>query len=181
MTDAATSVVYVRPGDIVVVGTKDAAPPGERRSLLSESGSVQLRAQTSSSELTLVATVAHLPIGIAYALFAPFPWQVRRAADAATVPEMLLWYVALAAAMAVGIRDRDRWPLRVGTVAFVLGVLFLFTLVEGNYGTLYRHRVMIIPSVFVLSAPMFVAIGASLRRVLPRSETAAHEPSPVRS
>jgi hypothetical protein len=38
-------------------------------------------------------------------------------------------------------------------VLYVLGVFFLFGLLEGNVGTLYRHRAMLVPYVVTLAAP----------------------------
>jgi hypothetical protein len=66
---------------------------------------------------------------------------------------MVLWYVALAAAAITLVRQRARWQRLFVLGAFAAGLLFLFALVEGNVGTLYRHRTMTLPSVLLLAAP----------------------------
>lgn len=161
----APTVAYVHPGDIVVVGSAETtpAPVEQRRTITTEQGTVQFRAQKLQREAALIGTAEHLPTGIAYALFAPFPWQIRRPLDLAPIPEMLVWYVALAAAVATAVRRREDLPDIFACGAFSLGLLVLFSLVEGNYGTLYRHRAMVLPWVILIASPTMV----SATKVLP--------------
>lgn len=127
---------YVRPGDVIVVGPE----------------------QLTEGELTR-QTAAYLPIGLLYALFAPWPWLSERAIDLLTVPEMLLWYVALALLPFSLAITRERWRYFLGPLLFVGGTVLIFALVQGNWGTLFRHRAMVIPFVFILASPGLVALA----------------------
>ena len=154
-------VVFVCPGDIIVVGPAGStAAPSPRPVVLRENDAgVRLR-QPSTSDLAIARTLSYLPQGLAYALGAPFPWALRRPIEALTVPEMLFWYVALFAAAITVWRMRARWRTMAPPVLFVLGTLAIFALAEGNYGTLFRHRGMVIPAVTVLAAPTFLALAS---------------------
>ncbi len=124
-----------------------------------QDGATQLR-PVQSEENVGIRTIAYLPKGLAYALFAPFPWDLRRTLDALTVPEMLTWYVLFVAAVWTAWIDRRRWRTLAPLLAFVIGMMFVFALAEGNVGTLFRHRGMVIPTVAVLAAPTLVALAA---------------------
>lgn len=91
------------------------------------------------------------PIGLAYALGAPFPWAARRAVELATAPEMLLWYAALVlAAIGFGVHWR-RWRHYVPIAGYLVGALFVMAVAEGTIGTLLRHRTMIILPTLIFS------------------------------
>jgi CHASE2 domain-containing sensor protein len=97
-----------------------------------------------------------------FSLFAPFPWSVPRSLEqAATIPEMLLWYilVALAAVGLLGLlRKRD---LRYAHgVAAAIGLVLILALVEASTGTLVRSRGMLVPYVVILSGVGFETIRA---------------------
>jgi hypothetical protein len=149
-------VVFVRPGDILVVGPPGAElAPESKRKVMPEFAAVQLRPQYEDATLMISRTLGHVPTGAAFALFAPFPWQIRRVADLATLPEMLVWYAVLAAAVSLFIRERSRWRDMFPIAGVALGLLGLLSLVEGNYGTLYRHRaVLVAPWVVLLACPV---------------------------
>ena len=46
---------------------------------------------------TTQGAIAVLPVGLAYLLFAPFPWAVHNVRQALTVPETLVWYALMPA------------------------------------------------------------------------------------
>lgn len=96
----------------------------------------------------------HLPTGFLFMLGAPFPPLARTLGDVAMIPEMLLWYLCLAFA-AVGVVRTWREG-RLAQLAYPLMILFmlfgLLSLVEGNVGTLVRHRAMVVPFVVILGA-----------------------------
>ena len=96
-----------------------------------------------------------LPVGLAYYLFAPFPWDLGSTLQWVTLPETLLWY-ALIPFMARGVLVAVRNdPRAYGVLATVMvSIIVPYALVQGNVGTAYRHRAQILPLVFV-----FVAIG----------------------
>ena len=150
----------VSPGDLLVIAAPGLTPsPGPRPlplAISAASGEVQL--VDASADALALRTLAYLPFGFAFALLAPFPGSGTRAQDLLPVPEMLLWYLLLLAA-GVGVwRSRGRWRVVAPIVLFVLGTLLIFALAEGNVGTLYRHRAMIIPFVALLAAPTLVAM-----------------------
>jgi hypothetical protein len=57
-------------------------------------------------------------------------------------------------------------------IFFVGGTLIIFALVEGNVGTLFRHRAMVVPFVLILASPAFA---------LALSRSAARSPNVVRA
>ena len=115
--------------------------------------------------------LAHLPTGIAYFLFSPFPWQITSTLKLFALPEMLLIYV-LTPSMIRGIRytirTRFREALQVLLVMSLITVAY--ALGEGNVGTLYRHRAQAIAFYLI-----FAAVGLELRktRELPNRRVAA--------
>ena len=103
--------------------------------------------------------LAFLPIGVAYFLFSPFPWEITSVLKLFSLPEMILIY-ALTPAAVRGIahcaRDRFRDCFQVLLLTGLLTVSY--ALGEGNVGTLYRHRAQVIG--FYL---MCAAVGKELR------------------
>ncbi len=159
--------VYVRPGDVVVVGGAGVSPaPSDRRTVLprapEEGGTnAQLVPATApgGNDALVPRTLGHLPIGVMHALFAPFPWAIGRLADWLTLPDMLLWYGLLAAVPWTLWRARQLWHSWSPLLLFVGGILLILALTEGNVGTLYRHRAMVIPFVALLAAPSLLTVG----------------------
>lgn len=109
---------------------------------------------------TPARALAFLPLGIAYFLFSPFPWQITSTLKLFSLPEMLLIY-SLAPAMLRGIRHTIRTRFREALQVLLLTALLTvsYALGEGNVGTLYRHRAQAI--LFYL---MFAGVGLELRR-----------------
>ena len=183
---SAASEVYAQAGDIVVVGPPGTTPrPGTPKplNLTDVRGSApSVRLMTWADRETGVAqrTLEHIPRGIAYVLFAPFPWDVERAADVPVVIDMLLWYVVLAAAVTTISRFRPPWRAYLPLVLYVGAVLSVFVLIQGNLGILFRHRSMIVPFSIVLAAPAFVAWATWAKRARPRAALSASAP-PARS
>jgi hypothetical protein len=109
---------------------------------------------------TPAKALAFLPLGVAYFLFSPFPWQITSFLKAFSIPEMLLTYY-LTPSLVRGIRyavtQRFRECLQILLLTALLTVSY--ALGEGNVGTLYRHRAQAIG--FYL---MFAAVGLELRR-----------------
>jgi hypothetical protein len=103
--------------------------------------------------------LAFLPIGVAYFLLSPFPWQITSFLKAFSLPEMLLLY-GLVPAMVRGLRHAVGQHFRQCLQPLLLtGLLTVsYALGEGNVGTLYRHRAQVIA--FYL---MFAGVGLELR------------------
>jgi hypothetical protein len=101
-----------------------------------------------------------LPIGVAYFLFSPFPWEITSVLKAFSAPEMILIYWFTLPAIR-GIRYSVREKFRDSfQVLLLTGLLTVsYALGEGNVGTLYRHRAQVLG--FYL---MFAALGVELRR-----------------
>ncbi|MCC7418332.1 MAG: hypothetical protein IT176_14445 [Acidobacteria bacterium] len=93
----------------------------------------------------------------------PLPWRAASVSEFTLVPQQIVWYLALAAALAglaAGLR-RDPWLTSV-LAAYPIAGLLIIAPNSGNIGTLVRHRDMIVP--FVLSLAAAGAAG-SLHRV----------------
>ena len=101
-----------------------------------------------------------LPVGIAYFLLSPFPWQITSFLKAFSLPEMLLLY-GLVPAIVRGLRYAVTQRFRACVQPLLLtGLLTVsYALGEGNVGTLYRHRAQVIAFYLV-----FAAAGLELRR-----------------
>src|SRR5205823_7524413 len=112
-------------------------------------------------------TLEYLPFGLAFALFAPFPGSGTRMQDLLPIPEMLLWYLLLIGAGIALWRWRKRWRTLAPITLFIAGTVVIFALAEGNVGTLYRHRAMIIPFVALLAAPTIASLLNGHRRTYP--------------
>lgn len=100
---------------------------------------------------SLRGLITWLPTGLVYALAAPFPWAAQRTVERITIPEVLLWYVALAlATIAIAVHWR-RWQSYAHLLGFIGSLLLLLALTQGNLGTLVRQRGMAIPFTLVFS------------------------------
>lgn len=95
--------------------------------------------------------LVNAPKVLPYVLFAPFPWEARRPRDLAVVPETLAWYALEALAVLALVVHRRRWRELFLLVAYGGGMVAIATLIEGNVGTIYRHRAMLLPPAFVLA------------------------------
>jgi 4-amino-4-deoxy-L-arabinose transferase-like glycosyltransferase len=101
---------------------------------------------------TVGAAIQYIPIGAAFLLFAPFPWDIATALQAAAMPETLLWYpLFLCALLGFRISVKNRATGVFVPVSVLLVVVSSYALVEGNFGTAYRHRAQIMPLFFVFS------------------------------
>lgn len=181
------AAVLVRPGDVIVIGPQSTpAPTGIGgattrsetpspvslsvlgRNVVSSSAPAQTAVGRDDS-LTLphglLNAIQYLPRGVLYVIGAPVPVAAHTLQDAATIPEMLMWYLCEMFAlwgMLVLLRER-RFEYAYGVLALVaIGVVL--SLFEGNVGTLVRHRGMMIPFVAVLSAVGFARLLNRLDR-----------------
>ena len=101
---------------------------------------------------TIGAALQYIPIGASYLLFAPFPWDIESTLQAAAMPETLLWYpLFLLAILGFRISIRNRLATAIVPASVLLVVVSSYALVEGNFGTAYRHRAQIMPLFFVFS------------------------------
>ncbi len=93
------------------------------------------------------------PTAAVYNFLGPLPWQAEDpAARVLLVVELPLWYAALALAAAGAVRHRHNlWPDWIGPGALVGGVVAVLAIFEGNAGTAFRQRGMVIPVVVALA------------------------------
>ncbi len=109
---------------------------------------------------TTEGAAAILPVGFAYLMFAPFPWQATNMRQAIAVPETLLWWASMPL-LVIGFiytirnRLRNAIPIVLFTVLLTLG----YSITQNNVGTAYRMRTQI--QVFLF---MFIAVGWQLRK-----------------
>jgi hypothetical protein len=122
------------------------------------------RAESGFNEDVDVSTtegaISALPLGFAYLMFAPFPWQVTNLRQAIALPEVLLWWLMiplLIAGIVYTVRHRLREAFPV--LLFSLMLTLAYSIFQGNVGTAYRQRTQI--QVFLF---MFIAVGWQLRR-----------------
>jgi hypothetical protein len=95
----------------------------------------------------------NIPIVMPYILWSPFPWQATRLRDFLIMPETFAWYgVEVLGVVGLIVFGRGQWRDFFLPVAFAGGLLLVFAAIEGNIGTIYRHRVMLFPSAFTLAA-----------------------------
>lgn len=167
----------------MVVGKPDATPAAEaeRRQLIlndyrggvpAAQLSIEQEPDTSAS---LRRTIEHLPTGIVHVLFAPFPWMIRRLADLATIPDMLLWYGLMVCAAWTIVHKRADWRSFAHVALFIAGTLSAFALFEGNVGILFRHRGTVIPYFAMLAGP---GAAGALAWVASRRSTLARRDQP---
>jgi 4-amino-4-deoxy-L-arabinose transferase-like glycosyltransferase len=153
----------------VLVFVQQSAAPGRAESHMSLEAMSRVRQQmayggSAFAENVDISTpgkaLAFLPLGLAYFMFSPFPWQITSFLKAFSLPEMLVIYY-LTPSIIRGIRHaivvRFRESLQILLLTALLTVSY--ALGEGNVGTLYRHRAQAIG--FYL---MFAAVGLELRR-----------------
>ena len=109
---------------------------------------------------TTEGAISVIPIGLAYLMFAPFPWQMASVRQAITLPEVLLWW-AMIPLMIAGIwyavrnRLRSAFPI----LFFSLMLTLAYSIFQGNVGTAYRQRTQIQVFLFI-----FIAVGWELWR-----------------
>ncbi len=101
---------------------------------------------------TVDAAIRNVPVGIAYFLSVPFPWQIGALRQNLVIPETAFWML-LYPLILFGLRRG--WQQNKQGVFFLLGLALMlslfYALFVGNIGTAYRMRmqVWLLLSVFV--------------------------------
>ena len=117
-------------------------------------------------------SMTYLPRGVLYVLFGPTPWTARSGAARAVIPEMLLWYGLLAAAVAGLLSTfKTRWRDLILPLGFAAAWIVALALTEGNTGNIFRHRSQFMPFIFMMSAvglPWFWSQYRARRAAAPR-------------
>ncbi len=99
-----------------------------------------------------------VPVGLAYLLLAPFPWQFGSVRQMITLPEMMVWWscfpmLVLGLWFTIRHRLREVAPILVFTTLLTIS----YSIVQGNVGTAYRQRAQLLIFYF-----LFVAVGFAL-------------------
>ncbi|HEX8685161.1 MAG TPA: glycosyltransferase family 39 protein, partial [Pyrinomonadaceae bacterium] len=122
---------------------------------------------------TASGAISAVPLGMAYLLFAPFPWQLASLRQSITLPEMTIWWVSFPL-LVVGIWFTLSYRLRqaLPILLFTMMLTLAYSIFQGNVGTAYRQRSQILVFYF-----LFVAVGAVLlkERQEDRQRVAAFE------
>ncbi|HVS81086.1 MAG TPA: glycosyltransferase family 39 protein [Pyrinomonadaceae bacterium] len=96
-----------------------------------------------------------MPLGVAYLLLAPFPWQLGSVRQAIALPEMILWWSSLPLLiLGLGFSLRHRLGQTVPILVFTTLLTLAYSIFQGNVGTAYRQRAQLL--VFYL---IFVSVG----------------------
>jgi hypothetical protein len=109
---------------------------------------------------TTSGAISVIPIGLAYLMLAPFPWEVTNLRQSVTLPEVLVWW-AMIPFLVWGIwwslknRLRAAFPI----LLFSLMLTLAYSVFQGNVGTAYRQRTQIQVFLFI-----FIAVGWQLFR-----------------
>jgi hypothetical protein len=101
-----------------------------------------------------------LPVGFAYLMFAPFPWQAANFRQAIALPETLLWTASMPF-LFIGLAYTFKHRLRnaIAVILFTALLTLALSITQGNVGTAYRMRNQI--QVFMF---MFIAVGWQLKK-----------------
>ncbi|MEO6050238.1 MAG: hypothetical protein ABIP78_02765, partial [Pyrinomonadaceae bacterium] len=100
---------------------------------------------------TTEGALSALPVGFAYLMFAPFPWQAATIRQAITIPETILWWSMMPLLLSgliytIKNRLRNAFPILI----FSLLLTLAYSIFQGNVGTAYRQRTQIQVFLFVL-------------------------------
>jgi hypothetical protein len=99
--------------------------------------------------------LTYLPLGVAYFLFAPFPWMIRNTNHMLLLPELIVWWLAIPF-LILGFWHTVRHRLRTSFAIclFTIGLTFAYGLYLANFGTAHRMRVQVLGFLII-----FVSIG----------------------
>jgi hypothetical protein len=109
---------------------------------------------------TTSGAISALPIGFAYLLLAPFPWEANTLRQAITIPETLVWWSMLPLVVyGLYFTIRHRWREALPMLLFTLMLTLAYSVFQGNVGTAYRQRTQI--QLFLV---VFFAVGVTVLR-----------------
>jgi hypothetical protein len=140
-----------RMGGLGFLNVKQAEALASNRALIAEKAETGLDiAKPPRGSNPYMYHLEHLPTGVAHVLGAPTPWSVSRLKDVPFIPEMTAWYVMLILAV-IGLvaSFKADWRRLMLPILFTGGIICVLGLVEGNVGTIFRHRAMLMPTTFV--------------------------------
>ena len=92
------------------------------------------------------------PLALFVAFLAPFPWQLGSAIQVMAMPEMIIYYLLVPLMISGSKFILCHRTEGIIMVAYVFIMFFALAFLEGNIGTLFRHRAIILPFCFILVA-----------------------------
>ncbi|MEW6614404.1 MAG: hypothetical protein AB1401_02885 [Thermodesulfobacteriota bacterium] len=96
-----------------------------------------------------------LPIASIYAWFSPFPWQIGSAAQIIALPEMLIFYLMFPLFLkGISYCWKNKFSETFPLIFFMVFIMLMLGYVEGNSGTLFRHKSAVLYLIFI-----FISIG----------------------
>jgi 4-amino-4-deoxy-L-arabinose transferase-like glycosyltransferase len=109
---------------------------------------------------TSEGAITALPIGFAYLLFAPFPWEIANMRQALVIPENAVWW-CLMPFLLIGLwyTIKYRWRNAIAILIFTFMLTVAYSIFQGNVGTAYRQRTQIQVFLFI-----FIAVGLVIQR-----------------
>jgi 4-amino-4-deoxy-L-arabinose transferase-like glycosyltransferase len=100
---------------------------------------------------TTEGAISALPLGLAYLMFAPFPWAAINPRQAVTIPETLVWWGLipfLISGLIYTVKNKLRTAFPI--LIFSLLLTIAYSIFQGNVGTAYRQRTQIQVFFFIL-------------------------------
>lgn len=166
-------VMGVRALDALRPGALDKAHELEVGSSASDSASGRVEATSVPEPATpelLRRLASRLPSGFGLTMLRPYPWETASGslgrfsgpARGVIIPDQVLWYLLLIVGATGAIRLARRHLIRaVIPAVFVGGATLFYSLAQGNVGTAYRLRTILVPIILI-----FAFVPARPRRSL---------------
>ncbi len=109
---------------------------------------------------SLPKLLCFIPVGIGIVLFMPFPWQMGSVMQLMSAPETIVWYFLFPFTLWGFLFCARTWkPQTILFTAYVILVAIALGIIEGNLGTIFRHRTVIFGVCLI-----FTSVGLHLRR-----------------
>lgn len=109
---------------------------------------------------TTEGAILAIPIGFAYLMFAPFPWEITNFRQAATLPEVFVWWAMIPLLISgLWYTIKNRFRNATSILIFSLMLTLAYSIFQGNVGTAYRQRTQIQVFLFI-----FIAVGWTILR-----------------
>jgi 4-amino-4-deoxy-L-arabinose transferase-like glycosyltransferase len=117
-------------------------------------------------------------VGAAHLLLAPFPWQLGGGSVRMllSLPELLAWWWLFFVGVVPGfwLLVRKRFSEIQPMLFFIFGLGFLYSLMFGNVGLVFRQRAQLLPWLLI-----FAAVGLEIRRFKQLDRRRAQDPVSV--
>lgn len=126
---------------------------------------------------TTEGAISAIPLGLAYLLLAPFPWQMGSLRTVITLPEMLVWWASLPL-LVLGLWFTVRHHLRPVSPILVFTVMLTiaYSVFQGNVGTAFRERAQVLVFYFIFVAVGFVLLRERRAKMLALEQAARSAP-----